>query len=441
MKRKWFRHLIIFLCIFALCGVFLWGAWQLWFDPYRGTVNSFHQSERLETVLSGPQAVEDFDYIVARLKERHPACINGLPEKVQIEYERERMRITSLPGVSVLELWQSAARLLVSMGDAHTSVGVKYEDARKIPFSFKWEDGLVCVGGEYDGYAVIQIGGVVVNDLYERFLTQFPYELETWAHYSFASRLNRSEYLSFIGLDTRNDIPFVFEHLSDGSRITVEIALRESFTSDAEEETPHFDYSVDKSADIGIFSLRKCVYDQEYKDGLRMFFTEVQKNDIHNVIVDLRGNLGGSSLVANEFIGYLPVQRYNNFNTEMRQGPIIFKNKSRETKNQHFEPVFSGNVYVLTGIDTFSAAMDFAVLISDNGLGTVIGESPGNMPSCYGEVLCFQTPNARLAFTVSCKYFVRPDRSKSDLPLIPDVIVPAKSALEEPVKLIGSEGR
>lgn len=193
MKRKWIKHIGIFLCIFALCGVTLLGAWKLWFNPYRDTVTAFSQSERLETVLSGPQAVEDFDYLVRCLTDRHPACINGLPDKVQIEYERERMRITTSSGVTVLSLWQSAARLLASLGDAHTTVGVKYENAKRLPLSFSWEgDALICSGGEYDGYAVSQIGGASVTDLYERFLTQFSYELESWARYSFASRLNRS---------------------------------------------------------------------------------------------------------------------------------------------------------------------------------------------------------------------------------------------------------
>jgi hypothetical protein len=38
--------------------------------------------------------------------------------------------------------------------------------------------------------------------------------------------------------------------------------------------------------------------------------------------------------------------------------------------------VFSGDVYVLTGADSFSAAMGFATLLSDNGLGMVVGEIP-----------------------------------------------------------------
>jgi hypothetical protein len=387
--------------------------------------------------LTTQQAVEDLDYIVHRLIERHPACINGLTGNVQFEYERERAGIAVLQEVSVLSLWQSAARVLSSLGDAHTAVGVNYENSAHLPLTFAWKDDkMICLGDEYEGYIVVEVGNISIDDLYQRFLSQFSYELESWARHSFASRLNRSEYLSFVGVDTLTDIPLVLENPNDGSRITATFTLCESVTAGDEKAEPNFDYSVDSSAGMGIFTLRQCVYDEEYKNGLRDFFTAVQENNIRSVIVDLRNNPGGNSLVTNEFIRYLPAESYLTGACEVRFGSILWKNKSQSQRNQQLTPVFSGDVYVLTGADTFSSAMDFATLISDNKLGMVVGEVPGNMPSSYGDILFFQTPNARLVFTVSYKYFIRPDASKSDSPLIPDVIVPAKDALTETMRLI-----
>ena len=323
-----------------------------------------------------------------------------------------------------------------SLGDAHTAAGVNYEKSARLPLDFAWKDGtLLCFGDEYDGYIVVEIGGIARDDLYQRFLTQFSFELESWARYSFASRLCRGEYLSFVGVDTQKDIPLVLEKPNDGSRITATFALCD-ITIDEEKAEPDFDYSIDLSAGVGIFTLRRCVYDEEYKSGLRDFFAAVQENNLHSVIVDLRSNPGGNSLVANEFVRYLPAESYLAGASEVRFGPVLWKNKPQRLKNQQLSPVFLGDVYVLTGADTFSSAMDFAALISDNKLGTVVGEIPGNMPSSYGDILYFQTPNAGLVFTVSYKYFIRPDASKSDLPLIPDVIVPARDALNETIRLI-----
>ncbi len=435
--KKYINHIGIFVCIFILCGTALWGAWQLWFNPYRGTVSDLRPSEELETVLTSQQAVGDLDYLVHRLAERHPACMNGLPDNVQLEYERERAGIAALPEVSVLSLWQSAARVLSSLGDAHTAVGINYENRVRLPLTFAWKDDtLICLGDEYDGFIVVEVGNISTEALYQRFLPQFSYELESWARHSFASRLNRGEYLSFVGVDIQGDIPLVLEKPNDGSRITVSFELCESVTASEEKVGANFDYSVDSFVGMGIFTLRQCVYDEEYKNGLRDFFTSVQENNIRSVIVDLRSNPGGNSLVANEFIRYLPAESYLTGATEVRFGSILRKNKPQSRKNQQLIPVFFDDVYVLTGADTFSSATDFATLISDNKLGTVVGEIPGNMPSSYGDILYFQTPNARLVFTVSYKYFIRPDASKSDFPLIPDVTVPAKDALTETMRLI-----
>ncbi len=433
----WSRRFIIFLCIFVLCGVALWGIWQFLFNPYRGTETAPRPSEKLEILLSGEQAAEDLDYLIGRLAERHPACINGLPDNVQIKYDQERENIAALPKVSVLSLWQSAARILNSLGDAHTAVGVNYVNRKYLPLTFKWkEDDFVCSGGEYDGYIVIEIDNISIDDLYERFLTQFSYELEAWARHSFAERLTRSEYLSFVGVSPHGEIPLILECPSDGGRVTVSFRLGEAVAAVEEKAEPYFDYSIDPSAGVGIFTLRQCVYDEEYKDGLKDFFTTVQQKNIHSIIVDLRGNPGGNSLVSNEFIRYLPAGSYICGTCDVRFGKIIWKNRPQTLKNKQHAPIFSGDVYVLTGADSFSSAMSFATLISDNKLGTVVGEIPGNMPSSYGDILRFQTPNAGLIFTVSYKYFVRPDAEKSDSPLIPDVEVSAENALEEAMRLI-----
>jgi C-terminal processing protease CtpA/Prc len=295
---------------------------------------------------------------------------------------------------------------------------------------------LICSGGEYEGYTVNKIGGVSVNQLYERFQEKFSYELDAWAHHAFASRINRGDYLAFVGINIEQEIEIFLERQNDGNTINKAFALQENGIAIPVVTESFYRYSVDRESGVGIFTLRQCIFDKAYKTALKDFFTSVLEGGVHSIIVDLRGNPGGNSLVANEFLRYLPVESYQVGNSTVRFGPINWENQPRRQKNQQAECVFSGNVYVLTSTDSFSAAMDFATLLSDNGLCMVVGEIPGNMPSSYGDVLYFQTPNALLAFTVSYKYFMRPDVSKSNLPLLPDVQVPAHDAMEEALRLI-----
>lgn len=152
----------------------------MWFDPYSGTVSTFEQSEKLDTVLTGMQAAEDLVFIVNCLQERHPACISGLPSAVQKAYEREYAELSESTEVTVMSLWQSASRVLACLDDAHTMVWAYYEDTKFLPLLFSWEEQhLVCSGGEYDGYTVNKIGGVSVTQLYERFQEKFPMSLTT----------------------------------------------------------------------------------------------------------------------------------------------------------------------------------------------------------------------------------------------------------------------
>jgi len=440
MKKKWTKHLKIFLCTFVICTIASYGAWRIWFDPYRGTVSTFEQSEKLDTVLTGMQAAEDLEFIVKCLQERHPACISFLPSAVQKAYEREYAELSESTEVTVMSLWQSASRVLACLDDAHTMVRAYYEDTKFIPLLFSWEgQHLICSGGEFDGYTVNMIGGVSVTQLYERFQEKFSYELDAWARHAFASRINRSDYLAFVGIDIGQEVEIFLERQDDGSTVKKTFMLQKNETAAPAVNETFYDYSVDKDSGFGIFTLRQCIFDKTYKTALKDFFTSVRDGGVHSVIVDLRGNPGGNSLVANEFLRYLPVESYQVGRSTVRFGPVIWENQPGRQKNQQAEHVFSGDVYVLTSTDSFSAAMDFATLLSDNGLCTVVGEIPGNMPSSYGDVLHFQTPNALLAFTVSYKYFMRPDESKSNLPLLPDVQISANDALEEALRLIHND--
>ena len=93
------------------------------------------------------------------------------------------------------------------------------------------------------------------------------------------------------------------------------------------------------------------------------------------------------------------------------------------------------DVYVLTSADSFSSAMDFATLLITGCVWWL--ERLGNMPSSYGDI-SISRRRMRCLSSRYHKYFIRPDASKSDVPLIPDVQVPADAALEEVEKIIGA---
>ncbi|HWT73778.1 MAG TPA: S41 family peptidase [Mobilitalea sp.] len=431
MKKKWLKVLVgIVLTILILCGAG-YTAWKLALDPYRETVNYNMVSKDLDTELTKEQAQEDLEYLFTHLKNYHPAYVDGskeLTDAVEKQYKQEVSQLGDT--VTVLQMWQACTRITATMHDGHTGV---YE----YTFQKKYLDGNP---NELADKEIISINGVAIEDLYKTFCSQFSYELDSYADYEFHNLIALEEYLRFLGINTTDGVDITY--LQNDTENTVHY----TFKSMSEETQPKnstdykfVTYSIDEATNSAMFTLTACDYNDEYLTILEEFFTKVKEAKIGNIIVDLRNNGGGNSMVVNAFLSYLNIDSYQSYYGDVRFGPILWKSKSGIVKNEKQEKVFDGRLYVLTSSQTFSSANMFAVMVSDNKIGTIVGEITGNMPSSYGDVLSFRMPNSRLYIGVSGKVFHRPDSSLDSEPLIPDVQVDAQNALSNVYELIGKK--
>lgn len=195
-------------------------------------------------------------------------------------------------------------------------------------------------------------------------------------------------------------------------------------------------YEIDKDRSMGILTLTACKENAEYHKILAQFFEEVQSNNIQNVVLDLRENNGGWIPVSKDFMEYIDVDSYRYCNNLLtRMGPFWYREKE-QIRNQKVDNAFDGKIFVLTSAKTFSAAMDFAMVIKDNGLGTIVGETCGNMPDSYTANQKYQLPNSKLKLVVSILKQNRFDESKSGEPLVPDYEVDPLNALQKVYELV-----
>lgn len=426
-------YIVIGVVVFLIGGLYV--IYRLSFDPYRGTIKTAVDSKDLSATLTKEEASADLAYLVDKLEKRHPACIAGLPDEVQAQYEKELIALTD--DVTVLQLWQASARVLARMKDAHTAVRHRTSDYQRLPVGLEMSDGrLLCISEGYDNAEITRINGIPVDELYRRFLTQFSYELESYASYCFSNYIREPKYLEFVGVDTASGINLAFSNEKGEWEQSMAFELPVEDATSA--ELPFVAYQIDEENSLGIFTLRSCQINDLYRETLKNFFTEVKELSISHVAVDLRNNGGGNSQVINEFLRYLDVHRYAVVGRmDVRYGPVLWQFKRRITKNRPFEDLlFTGKLFALTSTKTFSSAAMFAVTLLDNNLAKIIGEIPGNMPASYGDILAFQTPNAKLFFTISHKYFERIDGMKADLPLIPHYGVKAAGAIDKLYEII-----
>ena len=190
-------------------------------------------------------------------------------------------------------------------------------------------------------------------------------------------------------------------------------------------------YHIDEKNSIAILTLNSCGYNAEYKNCLKEMFAEIREKNIQNVAVDLRENGGGNAQVAYEFIRYLNVDSYNQGENDFRLGCFNFHSNRTCMENKKYdELLFDGDVYILTSGKTFSSAMLFAQYISDNKLGTLIGEAPANAPNGYGNITEFKLPNSKILMQISTMKFKRADSSNADELVEPDIACDSADAMD-----------
>lgn len=432
-KLFWKRVIIIVstLILIAATG-FLYAYFFL--NPYRGTINTFtEQSLALDKTLTKEEALDDIDFVVKMIEERHYSAIHGLADAVDVQYQKEIEGIAD--ETTVVELWRAIGRILHKLEDAHSQAypATGYEKYVDVTYKIEEEKTFIQIQGAW--FEVEKINGVNVKELYESAKELTSYENIYYMEYLFTQRLKRPMFLSYYGVENTKE--YRVEYRDKDKIHVLELPILDM--NNSTEEQPEFiRYEIDIHNNLGILTLDVCRYDDTYKNTIKDFFQEVKEKDITNIAVDLRNNGGGNSMVANEFMKYLKVYYYRGFGSNIRYGPLEIKNKPQVVKNEvYLDYAYDDSVYVLTSPKTFSSATMFSVYLQDNDLGKVIGEPSGNRPSAYGDVLSFQLPNSKLIFNTTYKYFIRPDATKDgEDAQKPDYLVPAEDALNQLRNLI-----
>jgi C-terminal processing protease CtpA/Prc len=112
---------------------------------------------------------------------------------------------------------------------------------------------------------------------------------------------------------------------------------------------------------------------------------------------------------------------------KLLQGHIItwrFRTASMQPPRTDLE--FGGSIYAIVGPGTFSTASDFAHVLEDFHLGTLVGEETGGLRQCFGDCPGFAMPHSGLGFSISTKRWYAPipkpdDNIHGSLPDIPIV--------------------
>lgn len=405
----------ITVAVIVLVSVLTW-YFAFFTNPYSGTNYNPPLSRQLNETLSQADAKTDLDFLINKLRTKHPAWLEEdktLRDTVETIYENERQKING--DVRVLQLWQAASKITSALHDAHTNV--QYNDYDLYIESLK----------EIKELGIPEfINGISTKSLYECSKEILSYESEAYGEYLFENTFYAKSKLELFGVDTSNGIDLKF---SNGTQKHYSFVEYSQVQGRENSQEAWVSYQIDQTKNIAVFQLRRCNYNAEYKDIVKRFFNEVNAKGIRNIAVDLRGNSGGISSVANEFLSYLAIDSYQSWSGAIRKGNTLIPFEAENVRVTRKENAFDGTLFVMTDVATFSAAMDFTMLVMDNNLGIVVGEAAGNLPDCYIDPLQFSLPKSKLLLTVSFKINHRIDESKKGEPLTPHYECNPKNAL------------
>ena len=192
---------------------------------------------------------------------------------------------------------------------------------------------------------------------------------------------------------------------------------------------------------------------EAYAQFIEQAFQTFKDEEVKFIAVDLRENVGGNSQVGEMILQYVteePHRMVSRMDVKVSKRSRAWKRQTGGGLPDDFrkplgtvlqydlppvnpEPTplrFGGEVYVLTSQCTASSATDFAAVVKDFELGTIVGEETGGLPTDFGDYIPFSLPEVGLELRVSHKYFVRPGGFDDGRGVLPDVEVPASQALQ-----------
>jgi hypothetical protein len=415
--------------------------------------------------LNPAQATEDLDFMFKTIERVHPNCRANL-SKADYKALKERSH-AALKAVNddrgtipVSSLALIAAEAAAAIGDGHTScwllsglVDPCDPSPCMPPFRLRWIAGQVVIdttipGLEHlAGARLLRINGKPFSEAMEPILSRSSGELHAFRMICFLNNqetrwalirpIDGNEMTVTIRRGTdepeRVEVPLI--SLAQYRRELPPIRFHHNATEFHHEgRTCYWQYNSFDASDRG-------------KQAVDVVFKDIHDRGVQNLVIDLRFNGGGDSRASEHILNYLTDKPYRLFSrgeakvsrellkseqwgvidlliSPFRGGMVGGRCSMRQPQDTDYR--FTGSVYAIIGPGSFSTASDFAHILKDFHIGTLVGEETGGLRQCFGNCPSFTMPHSNLRFSVSTKLFYAPipqpnDAVHGSLPDIPVV--------------------
>jgi len=292
-------------------------------------------------------------------------------------------------------------------------------------------------GGTISDIEVIEIGGVPVSQIFAT-IARYYYSENEFALEGSRNRFSRTyEIITRAGGNVGNG-GVVQLTLNDNGSISAKNAVLTERSPDGA------DYYIEivMIDDVFVLDIRTFINVPSHATELAVQSIEsAVSSGTRKFIVDVRGNNGGSSWVAQRLLNAMgirtpevgSVERFSQRDGMWHFGILYSLGFDYSRMSPSVNPSRNRNdvfVSVLTDAGTFSTAMWMGMWVQDGGFGNVIGSPSRNAPTSFGNTRAHALPYSGLWFMLSYNKWLRPDADANQTVLMPDILVDPDYALD-----------
>ncbi|RUO41980.1 peptidase S41 [Pseudidiomarina aestuarii] len=407
----------------------------------------------MDRKISVTELHQDIDAFVAGVQARHPD-FDGYANQQELQQSVLKLKQHIDQPLTRVEFFRYVGQLSHLFNDGHSFLIWPYQeyaaavDAGTAPFPFavKEQDGSLYLARDYNlstdsesktlvaGSRIISINGVSAEQIIEQGQHFVGGETQRLREAFVAARF---PYILWAVFGMIGNFELEVQHETQVDSIKLNSTQQwQSQTA----QVAHSELEL-QILEPGLGYLRVSSFDvdpEQFADDIAEYFSTIKQQNIQHLIIDIRDNTGGNTDTATELASYLadkPFQLVSHVTERLNEdnrgwfgykgsvGDIIRTPWTDEVNPKSEARRFTGNVYVLIGPVTYSAAIVFATTVQDNEMGTLVGESTGGYANQTAQGNLFNLPHSQLRAYVATRLLVRPNGAREVTTVVPDVIV------------------
>lgn len=409
------------------------------------------QPALMQTKIAPELLHQDVDALVNGVKARHPDYYGYVDEARLASTVAEVKTAIDRPMTRV-EFYRHVGRLSHAFQDGHSFLLWPYQELdalreqgeKLFPFAISFTgDGAFVpqsyVAGELKipaGSKIVSINGEPIADIFARTQDYVGGETQVLREAFVAERFGYMLWAvyGFIG-------QFDLELVHQGRQHTVNIDNSQSWNpADTAAELAHEDLTYQRlNASVGYLNVASFdIKPDAFSDQLESLFSRIAADQVTSLIIDVRRNSGGNTDTATELTQYIASKRFRLVSrmteklNEDNRGLFNYKGLPGDMLSNEWDDYhspknsphrFTGEVIVLVGPATYSAAIVFATAVKDHQFGVLAGQSTGGYANQSAQGNLFNLPHSQLRAYVATRLLVRPDGDAKVSVVVPDIAV------------------